>query len=293
MTLCIRNALLLVGLFAAGLPPLSAQDAPAYRVDVIVFSHVGSDTDQRFRAVAADYGDQVDPRANARAAAWVQPEDEEESLSDDERARRDTLATIDQLRALETGSSPQPAPFRGGPIFPPQWQGLPDLSSPMAQAWNRLLDSPTHRPLAWRSWHQTLDRSQRSRWMRFTGGPILDIDWLEPETADADFLPDEPPYPFLLPKTLNTLDGRLRVRRTQFIHADLDLVLQIPTGALPAPLLRDFHHPNGMLVHSLVQSRSIRPDRIEYFDSSALGVLIRIEEFAPEMTDPARPDPAP
>jgi len=292
MTMPLRTALLMAGLLSACLAPLRAQDVPAYRIDVIVFSHVGGESDRRFRASARDFGNRIDPRANARAAAWVEPDEDEEPLTEDERMRRDTLATIDQIHALETGSSPQPAPFRGGPIYPPRWQGLPDLSPPMARSWDRLIDSPAHRPLAWRSWQQPLSRSQRSRWMRISGGWMLDIDWLEPEAIDAEFLPDSPPYPFLLPRTLNTLDGQLRVRRSQFIHVDLDLAWQIPTEALPAPLLQDFHHPRGLLVHSLIQSRTIRPDRIEYFDSSGLGVLIRIEEFIPAMTAPARPDPA-
>jgi hypothetical protein len=287
-----RNVLLFAGLLFAGLSPLCAEEGAVYRVDVIVFSHVGGETDQRFRAAAADYGDRIDPTANARAAAWIEPSEDEESLTADERIRREALATIDQLRALETGSSPQPAPFRGGPLFPPRWQALPNLSPPMNRAWDRLNLSPAHEPLAWRSWHQPLSRSVPSRWLRITGGWMLGVDWLEPEAADPDFLPDDPPYPFLLPRTLNVLDGQLRVRRSQFFHADLDLVWQLPTEALPTPLLADFYHPAGLSVHSLAQSRSIRPDRIEYFDSSGLGVLIRIEEFAPASGASARTAPA-
>ncbi|MEN1728911.1 MAG: CsiV family protein [Pseudomonadota bacterium] len=255
-----------------------AEEVATYRVDVIVFAHVIGGTEQRHQDSVLDYTRYPDVRAQARAAAWTRPIDAE-SLSAEERARRDALEALDQLRALEQNTPASVADFAGGPLFPPTWMAQPDLSPTMGDSWRRLLDSSRHVPLTWRSWYQPLAADTRSEWMRLQGQNLIDLDWLKPEAIDESFLPPEPPYPFLMPQTRHRLDGAIRIRQRQFMHVDLDLVWQTEASASPAPLANDWYQPEGFLTHPLNQSRSIRPNRIEYFDSSWLGVLVRIEAW--------------
>jgi hypothetical protein len=271
---------LMIGLLAwlaAG--QAQAEEAAAYRVDVIVFLHLAGESDQRYTPEISDFGEYLDPETNARAAAWIRPDDPVE-ISSEEQARLDALATLDQLRALENTDRSASGRFRGGPAFPTPWLGLGSMAMDMASAWQRLEASPRHEPLVWRSWYQSLDQGGAGRWMRLRGGRLLDLDWLEQETADPRYLEDHAPgpYPFLLPRSRHQLDGVLRLRQRQFMHADLDLVWQDPVEAEPSPLDGDWFWSRGYEVHPLQQSRSIRPGRIEYFDSSWLGVLIRIQE---------------
>jgi len=256
-----------------------AEEAAAYRVDVIVFLHLGGESDQRYTPEISDFGEYLDPEANARAATWIRPDDPVE-MSSEEQARLDALATLDQLRALENSDRSASGRFRGGPAFPTPWLGLDSMAPEMVSAWQRLETSPQHQPLVWRSWYQSLDQDVAGRWMRLRGGRLLDLDWLKQETADPRYLEDlsPGPYPFLLPRSRHQLDGVLRLRQRQFMHADLDLVWQDPVEAEPSPLAGDWFWPRGYEVHPLQQSRSVRPGRIEYFDSSWLGVLIRIQE---------------
>ncbi len=253
-------------------------EAPVYRVDVIVFAHLGGQSDQRLAEGPADYSAYPDPLTNARASDWSPP-DEQDPLSLEEQSRRDALATLDQIRALENIEQRSDGQFRGGPAYPPQWVGLEAPTPEMARSWQRLVDSSRHTPLAWRSWFQALDRGDRGAWSRISAGSLLDLDWLEAEAVAPEFLPEQPPYPFLLPRSWHRLDGVIRLRQRQFMHIDVDLVWQTPVEASPSPLAADWYQPAGIEIHPLKQSRSIRPGRIEYFDSSQLGMLLRVERW--------------
>jgi len=262
-----------------------AAEPRSYRVDVIVFTHLTGGSDQRLAREIADFGAFLDVATHARAAAWTPP-DKSEAISDDERARLDALATLDQIRALENPAKRSDGRFRGGPAFPTPWLGLDHMVPAMDAAWQRLVTSQAHEPLAWRSWYQTLGRNAQGRAIRLRGGRLLDLDWLARETANPDYLDDHQPgpFPFLLPRSRHQLDGKIQLRRRQFIHANLDLVWQAPVEAMPSPLAADWYQPPGFSIHPMEQSRSIRPGRIEYFDSSWLGVLIFIQPWESPLT---------
>ena len=103
----------------------------------------------------------------------------------------------------------------------------------------------------------------------------------------------EPP-----PQVTLRLDGTLALVQRQFLHADLDLrwrsVVQrpaapdAPTDARIGATADDDRDPPQFEVHRLQQSRVIRTDRWEYFDSQRFGVLLRITEL-----DPLEPLPPP
>jgi hypothetical protein len=258
----------------------AAESETIYRLDVIVFTHLSGEPDSRHAGEIADFGDYLDPAAHARAAAWTRPP-RSADLTAEEQARQDALVTMDQLRALEGPQPGREGAFRGGPTFPLQWQASPAMSPDMADAWERLMASPRHEALVWRSWYESLGGGERGRWIRLRGGGLLDLDWLTQETADDNYLEDfrPGPYPFLLPRARHALDGILRLRQRQFLHVDIDLVWQLPVAAAPFPHTEPWNRPEGFLAHQLEQSRTVRPDRVEYFDSGWLGVLVRVEEW--------------
>ncbi|MEX0915059.1 MAG: CsiV family protein, partial [Wenzhouxiangellaceae bacterium] len=93
------------------------------------------------------------------------------------------------------------------------------------------------------------------------------------------------------------------LRQRQFLHLDLDLVWQVPARAPADRASRGRREPpvgmstdraeNEWLLHRLRQSRIVRPGRLEYFDSSLFGVLVRIERFEQVVPAIEQPEPEP
>jgi hypothetical protein len=85
------------------------------------------------------------------------------------------------------------------------------------------------------------------------------------------------------------------LRRTRFLHLDLDLVLREavfddPAEALPPVLsqgsrpgeLEEAPEPTSFLIHKLEQSRQVKSNRMEYFDGAVLSALAWISSVAVE-----------
>ncbi len=86
----------------------------------------------------------------------------------------------------------------------------------------------------------------------------------EPEATDAqnDLMADVIPDPLIK----FVVDGTSRLRKSRFLHLELDMVLRTALyEAAPIPV--------GFQVHRLRQSRQIKTMRMEYFDSPVIGVL--------------------
>lgn len=78
------------------------------------------------------------------------------------------------------------------------------------------------------------------------------------------------------PRYYYSVDGEVRMRRSRFLHIDLDLTYRHPApstlqGMSGPPLLPEHQ---GYQTYKLVQTRQIRTGRMEYFDSPVLGVLV-------------------
>lgn len=94
------------------------------------------------------------------------------------------------------------------------------------------------------------------------------------------------------------LDGSIALIRRQFLHADLDLHWRSPVQRPPA-LSRsgtrgepaESSESPRFEVHRLQQSRAVRTDRWEFFDSARFGVLLRVTELEPLLPLPP-PEPA-
>jgi len=290
---------LLLMMSAAGLPPLAAQtptaDAsaadPIYRIEVILFNHTGGRSDALRTDRLNDFSDALDPLDLAEALAEAQ-------------------ASQDRFNQLSAGVQPgrNPEAANGQQSNSErelrQYLAEAQLSEPMQAILDRLERSDRYQPLTWRSWLQTLERGESTRWVRLHNerrlqlgdGPEASMAGQELD-ARAALEPDDTDPTSRVDETLEAdrfqyeLDGQIRVRQRQFMHVYFDLEWRQAAGR-PAPLLqsqpsendvRPLHGsaPSEWLVHRFEQSRIVRPERIEYFDSAWLGaiVLIRREEL--------------
>jgi len=117
---------------------------------------------------------------------------------------------------------------------------------------------------------------------------ILPGDAIE-DSAEELELPD--------PTLFYRIDGTVMLRRSRFLHLDIDIELRQASfdeqPLTPSPILGgegesgvpDESEPTlaaPFLIHKLEQSRQVKSQRMEYFDSPVLGVLAWITPFEAE-----------
>ncbi|MCA1780547.1 MAG: peptidoglycan binding protein CsiV, partial [Xanthomonadaceae bacterium] len=160
------------------------------------------------------------------------------------------------------------------PVWPDFAVALPELSNTMQRSLQRLQSSQDYRVLTSLAWLQPLERQTTSSAMRIHGREALAID--STATTPTGVFADpaiEPPA--ALPSIRYRLDGSLRLRQRQFRHVDLNLVWS--ERATEPERMREGGH--DVLVHRLKLSRPIQLNRLEYFDSPWLGVLVHVEPW--------------
>ena len=103
---------------------------------------------------------------------------------------------------------------------------------------------------------------------------------------------EEPELPD--PTSFYRIDGTALLKRTRFLHLNFDLELRQAVFdqdlLTTAPLLNNDDDsdeptlplPTSYLIHKLKQSRQVKSQRMEYFDSPVLGVLAWITPFETE-----------
>jgi len=106
---------------------------------------------------------------------------------------------------------------------------------------------------------------------------------------------EEPELPD--PTFFYRLDGTVMLRRSRFLHLEIDIELrqavfdEQPLTAPPVlsdesePAEPELPLPTSFLIHQLQQTRQVKSQRMEYFDSPVLGVLLWITPF--ELEDEA------
>lgn len=274
---------------------------PVYRVELVVFRHADGVSDDRRSEAPEDYTGLPNPIVVARAGEIAEL----------------ALNVLDE--AVPVDATPEPAgdaaPFLRAAVddgeeivrpVPPMYAARAGLSAEMARALGRLEDSAAFEPLVSQAWFQPAEPGRRTAPIRIHDGTV--VDRIEPQGAGRPlFFPDvliprveipaEPDGRFRPrmqmvplfgapppPRNVYRLDGRARLRRGQFLHLDLELVWQMPEQAQ-----RFEAAPAGWRLHRLVQSRVVRPGRLEYFDSALIGVLARVTRFetvVPEIESP-------
>lgn len=240
---------------------------PLYRVELIVFTHAKGAPDARPIDELEDFSALPDPLVLAASA------------------RQDTGDRA--VGVSRTGTVPAAAAEqREIPALPTPYTAVGELSETMARAWRRLVDSAAHRPLTWLSWYQPAIPNTRTPQIRVHDSQVVQTGWPDPEfdpplAEEAVALPE--------PETVHfyRVDGSVRLRQSQFLHLDIDLSWREPAPSL-LPGNERADGDQGWRLHRLAQSRTVRRDRLEYFDSSWLGVLALITRFEqPEIQAPA------
>jgi hypothetical protein len=195
-----------------------------------------------------------------------------------------------------------------------------DMSDVMRETWRRLRLSAPFRPEQFLSWEQSANEPFPS--LRIHDLEVLLIENSctvvhetlatgANEDADSPFvftdqgniLPGyaienaakevELPDPTLFYR----IDGTVMLRRSRFLHLDIDIELRQATfDEQPLPLTpifggdRESGEPGELelppapsfLIHQIEQSRQVKSRRMEYFDSPVLGVLAWITPFEAE-----------
>ncbi|WP_376690976.1 CsiV family protein [Wenzhouxiangella sp. EGI_FJ10409] len=296
------SAILLIATLTVCAPalPLFAQsngeeatEKAFYRVEAIVFTHASGQSDDWPITAPADHTDAIDPawRAFARDGR-LERAGEEASASDSELAT--ALNIVDTLAQLERGDRDLGSAL----LYPEPWLALDEFSETMQQARDRLERSGAYRVRAALAWHQGLDRAAQRQAVRIHDDQILKAEWIELAPTGRPLRNGRPVRNVseLVPAFHYRLDGSIRLRQRQFMHADIELHWRagerVGPAAWPLPGL-----DADYAVHRLAQSRTIRAERIEYFDSDWLGLLLRVtrHELDPESDvadtdDPARED---
>ena len=289
-------SILLMGVFQ----PAAADDSPPIvRVEVIVLLHLDGQSDRYRLEQATDLSSLTDPLLKARQSAWLAPEpdtdvDEEPSEPDWDLISESLDLGLPEAvsEVIEAIAHPVDEAGPAQVLYPPAYVNLDRLGNEMQSAWDRLERSSGHQALAWRAWYQPLSRQAPSETVRVHDEQLMRVHWLELEQLlgrpdDHNDIPNGLGLVAdLTPPVHYQLDGSLRIHQRQFTHAEIDLVWHEPLQTGSGPLAPEYLPPGGFDIHRLRQSRTIRPGRLEYFDSNWLGVLIRIEPWE-------RPDTAP
>lgn len=83
------------------------------------------------------------------------------------------------------------------------------------------------------------------------------------------------------------LDGSVQLRRSRFLHVELDLEYRVdaPHGSQAAvhsalPPDQDDVQPPPFRIHRLHQSRQVRSNELNYFDTAYLGAIVRVTPLA-------------
>ena len=124
---------------------------------------------------------------------------------------------------------------------------------------------------------RALAEAERIETERLNGSTESD-DALSEEDEELLELPD--------PTIYYEVDGTVKLVRTRFLHLEFDLEMRAPVydplemEEVVETVLSDGSvmepgppRPTSFLIHELKQSRQVRTERMEYFDSPVLGVL--------------------
>lgn len=274
------SAVVLFPVFAPAQDEEENEEKAFYRVEAIIFTHAGGQPDAWPLEQFADHSGALDPAWKAFAREQELARAERDAAYSDSELEA-TLSVVETLDELESGQ----ATLTEALLYPEPWLALETLSEPMARARARLEDSGAYRVQDWLAWHQPLDNDSPVRAIRLHDDRLIAVDWIALSPTGQPLRSGRPAKSAgdLLPTFHYRLDGTIRLRQRQFMHGDVTIDWRVPEriGPLPSPIsdgIAAFEH------HRLQQSRTIRPDRFEYFDSEWLGVVLRV---TPWTADPA------
>ncbi|NNK33618.1 MAG: hypothetical protein HKP02_10870 [Xanthomonadales bacterium] len=280
-----------------------------YRVEILVLTHLHHAEEPRETPFVNDYSDALD---------FLAPEEEEDDEAfEDDDGSESVDAAPDDIAAKPLGEEDaEPAEVAANAVFP-----VEDMSEVMAEAWRRLRLSAPFRPEQYLSWEQGSQPPFPALRVHDQEAVWVDDPWADVRAALAE-LPDLDPgvfgvapgatddvskdssseQPLPEPTVYYRLDGKVTLRRTRFLHLDLDLQLReavfdqsaAPITPLQEPGLQGEPppppKPDAYLAFGLQQSRQVKTGRMEYFDSPVLGVLAYISIVEPDASAETAPE---
>jgi len=297
--MCYRIFLIVILTLSAG-PGLAGEKR--YRVEILVLSHLHHVAVPSEAEHLRDFSDSLD---------FLKAEDEEDE-EEPQDVDADAELTIEILPNEDQPEEPWANVIAVG-----------NMSDVMREAWRRLRLSAPFRPEQHLAWEQSANEPFPSLRIHdlevvLIDDPYADLRETDAEEAEeeveaeesedqpvvftdqANLLPgdsiaepiEEPELPD--PTLFYRIDGTVMLRRSRFLHLDLDLELRQAVfdeqPMIPAPSVsRDSESdepelplPSSFLIHELKQSRQVKSRRMEYFDSPVLGVLVWITPFEAE-----------
>lgn len=295
-----------------GVAPALAQET-RYRVELLVLTQLEQNEQPLERQDLPDYSAAVD---------FLTPAVEEDEVESMPGFEEEPVAEV----AAETGgalpaedSDGATAVVEKADIDPNRLENITEMSSIMQEAWRRLRLSGPFRPEQYLSWVQGSQEPFPTLRLHDLQVVMIDDPWAEvrattavqadepvtagekitvfADAAGLDALSEEnlanaaemegPRLPD--PVYYYRLDGTASLKRSRFLHLDLDLqfreAVRDPSQPGGGSADRMPVHPSSFLVHELKQRRQVRTGRMEYFDGPVFGVLAYITEVAEESGD--------
>jgi len=281
--------LILFIIYLLNVTPALAQDT-RYRVELLVLTHLEHDQQPREHKQLEDYSQATDfltpPELEEEAA--IEDEVGEDEVGEDEAEEKEA----DLVETLEA-EEPDPNAV----------VHVEEMSDVMSEAWRRLRLSAPFRPEQYLSWEQGSEAPFPTlRLHDLEEAMIVDpyaeqrLELLEQEQstviadpAGFDTVDETEEAGLPDPTVFYRLDGAVTLKRTRFLHLELDLQLREAvwdeeTLAIVADLASEHEkpRPSAFLVHALQQSRQVKTERMEYFDGPVLGVLAFITSIQVE-----------
>lgn len=202
---------------------------------------------------------------------------------------QDTPAGLPETAPVEPPPGPPGPPVETAFYYradlPDDLQVTSDKSTLMDNVWKRLRSSKGYRPLLYAGWQQ--NRVDYYPPLHVHNQQVLDSQ-LRPPTPVmvADLGADDPLSAYR--SNVYQLDGSIQLRRSRFLHVDLDLELReeaagpdgetvyssgLAPGLLPAG---NADSSKRYRVYSLDQNRQVQTDRMQYFDTPHFGALVLV-----------------
>jgi len=266
-------------------------------VEILVLSHLHHEAIAKEVPSLRDFSESLD---------FLAPEPDQE---EEERLASETEIDMDESvadDALPEGEETEEDPWAD--VVPVETMG-----EVMQESWRRLRLSAPFRPQQYLSWEQSADEPFPSlrihnQQVVLTDDPYAELREQVPGEGggagptvvfsdqgntlpgDAEEQETELPDPTLFYQ----LDGTITLRRSRFLHLDIDIETRepiyrepietqpIPDQPQPINEEPEERQPDAFDTHSLKQSRQVKSKRMEYFDSPVLGVLAWITSFEVE-----------
>lgn len=269
----MKRALPLFFLFLAS---AALAESGAYQVEVIIFRNL---------AVTAEAAPVEELRGFSQLPDLLEP-----AATPDFGAPG--LATVDEpgletRQAIEETEDMAPASAIPRPDLPDDLRLVSEKSPAMDDAWRRLRGSRNYRPLLYAGWQQ--NRVDYYPPMRVHGPEVIDTRLRAPTgIMVADLTAADPLAAYR--SVFYRLDGSVQLRRSRFLHVNLDLEYrETGPGLQPgwelvdaAPGAQPRATDERYTVFALRQNRQVRTGQIHYFDTPQFGALVLVTAIASE-----------